>query len=288
MTDQLPIPITAPLTASQRASLVNLVRRAAKTEILPRFRALSPSQIDTKTSAQDLVTDADRESEKMIARGLLRMFPNALIIGEEDISENPGTLDKIPEAELAFTIDPVDGTWNFANGLSTFGVIISMLRFGRPVFGLLYDPVNDDYIIADETSDAELVRPGKPPRKLTVAKGGPIGDLGGYITVDLFPEDKRKPLAALLPDFARAMSLRCACHEARTFAQGNVDFLLATKLTPWDHAAGVLIAQRAGAHVALLDGSDYTAAAPRTDILLMAPDAATWGRIRDHLTDTLK
>jgi fructose-1,6-bisphosphatase/inositol monophosphatase family enzyme len=282
LSDQLPIPITAPLTASQRASLVNLVRRAARAEILPRFRALSASQIDTKTSSQDLVTDADREAEKMIARGLLRMFPHALIIGEEDIAANPERLDAIKDAELAFTIDPVDGTWNFANGLSIFGVIISVLRFGQPVFGLLYDPVMDDYIIADEVSDAEMIRPGKPARNISVSEGGPLDQLTGYLTVDLFPEDMRRQMAAKLPDFGRAMTIRCSCHESRTFVQGNVDFLFATRLTPWDHAAGALIAKRAGAHVALLDGTPYTATAPKDAYLLMASNAATWGRIRDH------
>jgi fructose-1,6-bisphosphatase/inositol monophosphatase family enzyme len=288
LTDKLPIPISSPLTKSQRATLVNLVRRASRTEILPRFRALGAHQIDTKTGPQDLVTDADKAAEKMIARGILRMFPNALIIGEEAISEDASALEKIGGAEQTFTIDPVDGTWNFANGLSTFGVIISMLRFGRPVFGLLYDPVMDDFIIADETCPAEMVMPRRPARRLFASKGGALDSLTGYAAVDLLPDDKRRKFAALLPDFSRAMTIRCACHEARMMAQGNVDFLFATKLTPWDHAAGAIIARQAGAHVALLDGSEYTATAPASAYLLMASDAATWGRVRDHFAFLLE
>ena len=63
-------------------------------------------------------------------------------------------------------------------------------------------------------------------------------------------------------------------------AQGHVDFVLAGSLTPWDHAAGALIAKRAGCHVAMLDGSEYRADT-REGMLLAAPDAATWTALRD-------
>jgi fructose-1,6-bisphosphatase/inositol monophosphatase family enzyme len=63
-------------------------------------------------------------------------------------------------------------------------------------------------------------------------------------------------------------------------AQGNVDFALFAKLTPWDQPAGVMAVRQAGGHVTMLDGSEY-----RGDLtkgyLLMAGDAETWGRVRD-------
>lgn len=280
MTDTLPMPISAPLTPAQRVQVLNLVRRAARAEILPRFRALSAHQIDEKTGPQDLVTDADREAEKMIARGLIKMFPNALIVGEEDASENPDIIATIAEAEMAFTIDPVDGTWNYANGLTQFGVILSVTRFGVPVFGLLYDPVMDDAIVADEVGPAQMLMPRRAPRTLSVSAGGEIAKLSGYISLYNIPEDKRAAVAATFPTFQRAMSLRCACHEFRMMAQGHVDFVLCAGLTPWDHAAGALIARRAGAHVAILDGSDYRADT-RKGTLLVAANAPTWNRLRD-------
>ncbi|KMK65700.1 inositol monophosphatase [Puniceibacterium sp. IMCC21224] len=281
MTDSLPMTVPAPLTPAQRTSIVNLVRRAAKAEILPRFRALAAHEIDQKTGPQDLVTEADRAAEAMIARGLLGLFPNALIVGEEDVSKNPDIVDKIAGAEMAFTIDPVDGTWNYANGLTTFGVILSMTRYGTPVFGLLYDPVMDDSIIADDTGPAQMLRPRRAAQTLSVSKGGPIEQLTGYVGLYNLPQDQRAAMAATFPRFDRATSLRCACHEFRMLAQGNVDFVFCAGLTPWDHAAGVLIAQRAGGHVAQLDGSDYRADAPREGYILAASDTATWGRLRD-------
>lgn len=278
--DSLPMTIPAPLTPAQRTRILNLVRRAARAEILPRFRNLGHGQIDVKSGPQDLVTDADREAEKMIARGLLAMFPNALIIGEESSGHDGDRIASIAEAEMAFTIDPVDGTWNFAHGLATFGVILSMTRYGTPVFGLLYDPVLDDAIVADESAEAEMIAPRRPSRPIRVSSGGPVETLSGYASFYNLPEDKRAPMAALMTRFERLMLLRCAAHEFRMMAQGHVDFMLASRLTPWDHAAGALIVRKAGGHVAMLDGSPYRADR-RDGYLLCASDAATWGRVRD-------
>lgn len=280
MTDSLPIPVTAPLSRAQRTQLLTLVRRAARAEIMPRFRQLGSHQIDTKSGPQDLVTDADRAAEAMITRALQMQFPSALIVGEENASANPGILDKISEAEMCFTIDPVDGTWNYANGLAVFGVMVSVLRFGIPVFGLLYDPVIDDAIWADLETPAQMLTPRRISRPVRTSGGGPVETLTGTCPLYLAPEDKRAQMAAVLPRFARTMTLRCACHEYRMVAQGQVDFALFAKMTAWDHPAGALIVQKAGGHVAMLDGSEY-----RGDVkegyLLAASDAATWGRVRD-------
>lgn len=281
MTETLPMPITAPLTHAQRTQLINLVRRAARTEILPRFRALRGDEIDTKSGPDDLVTEADRNAEAMIARGIARAFPNALIVGEEAVAKHPELWDEIDSADLAFIIDPVDGTWNFANGLGVFGVIIAVTRFGRPVFGLLYDPILDDWIIADEENAAEFVRKNRPAARVHVSQGGPIEGLSGYLPLALLPKDKQAEMAATFPDFNRVLNLRCSCHEFRMLAQGKMDFLVTGHLTPWDHAAGVIICRQAGGHVAMLDGSDYTAG-QRGGYVLAAPDAATWTRLRDR------
>ncbi len=280
MTDSLPMPITAPLTKAQRTQLLNLVRRAAKAEIMPRFRQLGAHQINQKTGPQDLVTDADKAAEAMITRGILGMFPHALVVGEEHASDNPDIIDKIADAELCFTIDPVDGTWNYANGLTCFGVYVAILRFGHPVFGLMYDPVMNDVIIADEESPAMLIQPRGVKRKLKTSSGGPVDTLDGYIPLSLIAKDKQAQMAATFPKFQRINSLRCALHEFRMLTQGNVDFILSGKLTPWDQPAGVVAARRAGAHVAMLDGSE-SRGDTRDGYLLSACNAETWNRVRD-------
>ena len=280
MSETLPIPLTSPLTEAQQASLINLVRRAARAEIMPRFRNLGREDIARKAHHHDLVTEADTAAEAMLTRGLLQMFPHALIVGEEAASADPELRGKIAEAELCFILDPVDGTWNFANGLAMFGVIVAVTRFGKPVLGILYDPVMDDWIIADETSPARLARSLGMDRELKMAKAGPLNEMSGFIHFYLLPEDKQALMAAALPDFFRTQALRCSCHEYRCLAQGGMEFCLSGTMTPWDHAAGVLICQRAGGYAAMLDGSDYNASI--TDgYLLTAPDEESWNRLRD-------
>lgn len=281
MTDHLPIPLTAPLTKAQQTSLINLVRRAARAEIMPRFRNLESGEVSSKSSRFDLVTEADTGTEAILARGLQQMFPHALIVGEEAASADSALLEKIGEAELCFLLDPLDGTWNFANGLSMFGVIVAITRFGKPVLGLLYDPVMDDWIIADETTPSRFARNIGISRHLSVSRGAPLSEMSGFIHMYLMPQEIQVKIAETLPDFARTQVLRCSCHEYRTLARGSMDFCLSGTMTPWDHAAGVLICQQAGGHVAMLDGSDYSAA--RTDgYLLAAPDAESWTRLRDR------
>lgn len=280
MSDSLPVPIVS-LTPSQQTAIINLVRRAARAEILPRFRNLSDLDIMTKSGPDDLVTEADKAAEKMIARGLLSMFPTALIIGEEAIAENPAALKKIGDAETSFTIDPVDGTANYASGLALFGVIISMLRYGQPVYALHYDPITDDAMVATQDSKTRLLRPRKAPVYAKTAKGAPVEELRGLIPLFLFDKDVQAQVAATYPRFARANSLRCSCHEYRQLAAGHVDFVMGVNCTPWDHAAGVLLTRQAGGYAAFLDGEDYRA--DRDDsILLVASDATTWGRVRDE------
>ncbi|MBO6866739.1 MAG: inositol monophosphatase [Pseudomonadota bacterium] len=280
MSETLPATVTAPLSNAQKTQILNLVRRAAKAEILPRFRNLGTHQIDQKSGPQDLVTEADKAAEAMIARGLQIMFPHALIVGEEHASDNPDVIKDIAGAELCFTIDPVDGTWNYANGLTVFGVMVAILRYGQPVFGLLYDPVMNDVIMADHTSPAEMVLPRRIRREVKVSDGGDIANLTGSVPLYLLPEDKREQAAVTLTKFQRCTMFRCACHEFRLLVQGNIDFVLFGKMTPWDQPAGVAVLRQAGGYAAMLDGSDY-----RGDMtegyLLCAPNKETWDKLRD-------
>ncbi|MDF1803234.1 inositol monophosphatase [Thalassovita sp.] len=282
MSETLPMPVTA-LSAAQQTSLVNLVRRAAKTEILPRFRNLAAHQIDTKSGPHDLVTEADTAAEAMIARGILRQFPNAVVIGEEAAAKDPSLRQKAAQAELAFIIDPVDGTWNFARGVPLFGVILAATRFGRPVFGLLYDPIVDDWVIADDQSPTRIAGAGRAERPTHVSQGGALDTLSGLMHFYLMPKDAQARMAPVLPEFLRTSSMRCSCHEYRTMAQGNADFCLSGVLNPWDHAAGVLLCQQAGGVAQMLDGQPYDISIEE-GYLLCAPDQATWDRLRDVLS----
>ena len=275
------------LNSAEQGQIRDLLRRTAKTEIMPRFRNLSAQDVSTKSRDDDLVTKADLASEAMITTELQNLFPHAAVVGEELISKQPFLRTQMADHEICFVIDPIDGTWNFANGIPLFGIILSVLHFGRPIYGLLYDPVMDDYIEADlgqgicDFGDAQNRR-----RPLTTAHPRPAKDLSGYIHFGLMPKDVQFTLAPHLPKFRRTFVLRCSCHEYRILAQGQVDFCLSSILNPWDHAAGVLATQLAGGVSKMLDDQEYNARI--TDgYLLSASSEKTWNTVADILRPVL-
>jgi fructose-1,6-bisphosphatase/inositol monophosphatase family enzyme len=286
MTDHLPMPVTAPLSNAQKTQLLNLVRRAARAEIMPRFRRLDAGDIDTKKDENDLVTQADTAAEAMITRGLQMAFPHALVIGEEAISDKPELMDGVGEAELSFIIDPVDGTWNFAHGMPLFGTIVAVCRFGRPVFGLIYDPVGDDAIMADSTSPALWQTVTGRQKRITTAPEKPLGDVHGYMHIRLMPPADRALTYTKLNALGNVGSLRCSAHEYRMLATGGVDFIMSGALNAWDHAAGALICAQAGGKSAMLDGSPYTATASE-GYLLCAASEAVWDKVAAHFADLM-
>lgn len=278
-TSSLPAAVGPALSKAQRSAVINIIRRASKAEVLPRFRALSAGDISVKSRADDLVTVADTATEAMITRALQIAFPSALIVGEEAVDKDASLLGKIEQAPLAFIVDPIDGTWNYTHGLGVFGIILSVTRFGRPAFGMIYDPLQDDWAIADDQGPATLQRSFGAPLPLKASMGKSIDAMSGYIPLGLFPADKKAQMAATLPSFARTDALRCSAHEYRMLAQGHADFMLSALLHPWDHAAGALICQQAGCHVEMLDGGDYSAARHHGH-LLVASDKTSWNKLK--------
>nr|WP_321526927.1 inositol monophosphatase [uncultured Cohaesibacter sp.] len=271
------------LDTHQQKALIDLVRSAAKTEIMPRFRNLGAGAVRVKTRHDDLVTDADVASEALISRGARDILPGALIIGEEAVAADPTILGRMPAIDWAVIIDPVDGTWNFANGLAMFGVILAVTYKGQTVFGLLYDPVMDDWIMASRGDGAWFCRPDAAPVKLQTSGSKPYGELEGMLPLFLFPERQRQRLATqMAAQFGRLDCLRCSCHEYRMLAQGRSDFILSPKKNPWDHAAGVLITQEAGGDAVCLDGRPY-APTDHEGIFLTAHKRESLKALREQL-----
>ncbi|MEM6386495.1 MAG: inositol monophosphatase family protein [Pseudomonadota bacterium] len=254
--------------ATERA-LIEIVRYAARTEILPRFRQLGATDVSVKTGPEDLVTEADTRAEAQIAEAVRSILPDALIVGEEAAAADPTLLDGIEGAALSVIIDPVDGTWNFAKGLTTFGVILAVVQEGETVFGLLYDPIVDDWVWTRRGGGTWHEAADGRARKLTLGPGEE-GGMTGFLPLFNFPEPTRSRLAGELPGVRRIWSVRCSCHEYRTMAFDAADFCVSSALKPWDHAAGVLAVEEAGGAVGLLDGRSYNASVNSKGVLLSA------------------
>ncbi|MBW7922687.1 MAG: inositol monophosphatase [Rubellimicrobium sp.] len=263
------------LSENLRTELVSAVRVAARERILPRFRALAPGDVHTKSGPADLVTRADTEAEAQITAAIRAVWPEAEVLGEEAVAADHALRARMGAAEWAVVIDPVDGTWNFAKGLPLFGSMVSVLHHGQPVWGMLYDPVSDDWIEAGDGAATVFARASdRHPVRTSDEARAPR--LNGYVPLGLFARDTRLRLSQDMVAFARATSLRCACHEYRMLAQGSVEFLLSGPVPhPWDHAAGALCVVRAGGVVRFLDGTPYDANR-RKGVLLAAASPAVW------------
>jgi fructose-1,6-bisphosphatase/inositol monophosphatase family enzyme len=262
--------------------IANLLRDAAKSEILPHFRNLTDGAVRQKTSALDLVTDADEAAERVIASGLRAAFPQAVVVGEEACELDPTLLDRLADADLAVLVDPIDGTKNFAAGLPLFGVMAAVVVRGEIVAGIIYDPLGDDFAIAVRGEGAWMERKDGARTRLRVAPPEPLSDLQGCVSWHFMAEPQRSALPANFPKVAAVMGYRCAAHEYRMAAAGHCHFLLYAKLMPWDHAAGWLLHREAGGYSARLDGSPYSST-HRSGGILCAPDAQTWSRLREAL-----
>lgn len=255
-------------------AIVSAVRRAAQVCILPRFRNLAEGEIGTKSGPADLVTLADTEAEAQIAADLAVGWPAARVLGEEGVAADKGLRAEMGTAEWAVIVDPVDGTWNFAKGLSVFGMIVAVLHRGVPVWAMLYDPVMDDWIEAGDGHAEMVTATGR--RVLRTSAETRAGRMNGYVTLGLFPKAAQARIVTEFPDFARVTSLRCACHEYRMLVQGHVEFCLSGPVPhPWDHAAGVLAVERAGGVARFLDGERYQAGRAK-GVILAAASREVW------------
>jgi fructose-1,6-bisphosphatase/inositol monophosphatase family enzyme len=263
-------------------ALAELLRRTAQAEILPRFRNLGDGAVRQKTSALDLVTDADEAAERVLTDELLRRYPGALVIGEEAVSREPAALDGIDEAELAFVLDPVDGTLNFASGLPLFGVIAAVLHRGEVVCGVILDPVVDDAAIALAGKGAWIQKTEGRAEPMRVAAPAPVQDMAGNVSWRYLPVAQRPTVTGSMWRCAATPDLRCSAHTYRLIAGGHLHFSFSSSVMPWDHAAGWLIHREAGGYTAHFDGSPYRPA-NRTGGLISAPDEASWRAVRDAL-----
>lgn len=271
--------MTLPLDVSR---LAELLKHAAKTEILPRFRRLGGDDIRSKSEPSDLVTEADEAAERLIRREIDSVVPGALFIGEESVAADPSLLGKLADAELAVIVDPIDGTFNFASGIPAFGVMAAVTYKGETVAGIIYDPMGDDWVMAEKGAGAFLRRPDGESIKLSVAASQPLGDMIGMASAGYFYGHEREQILANLAKVRLFASYRCAAHEYRTFASGHVQFALYNKLMPWDHLAGTLIGTEAGGYIRRLDGSVYLPHHVEGGLLL-ATDEESWNTLRREI-----
>lgn len=278
----MPEPAARDFTDRDLAYLASVLVGVGRDELMPRFGHLKAHQIARKSSAFDVVTEADAAAEQAIAVALAARFPHAALVGEEAAHEDPGLLAHVGTAELAFVIDPLDGTHNFASGVPLFGVMAAAIVRGEVVAGVIHDPITASTVMALRGGGAwsEDRRGERMP--LRVATRVPLAEVDGVVATNFLPEPLRSSVGGRMSRLGMTCWLRCAAHEYRLAASGACRILFYNKLMPWDHAAGTLIHREAGGFSAHFDGTPYRPS-HTTGGLLCAPDEETFRDVRAAL-----
>ena len=206
----------------------------------------------------DIVTEADRASERLITERLHAAFPDHGVYGEE------GTRSAM-ESEFRWYVDPLDGTTNFAHGFPVFCVVLGCERRvagtapdadGEMVAGVIYDPLRDEMFSAARGQGARLN--GEPIRVSRTRL------LQESLIATGFPSQKRhqSPNVHFYQEFTlRSHGVRRAGSAALDLAYvaaGRIDGYWEFKLNPWDTSAGFLLVEEAGGRMTHFDGSPFT------------------------------
>ncbi len=223
------------------------------------LRGFYESGVDTEYKGDvDLVTEADRASEKLIRARLLAAFPEHGIYGEE------GTRDRM-EGEFRWYVDPLDGTTNFAHGFPAFCVSMGLERRrpglaadadGELVAGVIYDPLRDEMFVAEAGKGAYL-----NGVRIHVSKTRTLSEA---LLATGFPSQKRHRNPNI--HFYHQITLRShgvrragsAALDLAYTACGRIDAYWEFNLNPWDTSAGVLLVREAGGTVTHFDGGVFT------------------------------
>lgn len=230
------------------SAVCELMKGIAAAEVLPRFKNLSVSEIDTKDAADDLVTVADTETERVLTEALKAILPEAAVVGEEAAFQNPDILNSLNGDGPVWIVDPVDGTMNFSYGRAEFGMVVALVDKGETVAGWLYAPAYGLMICGEKGAGAFL----DGGKRLSVsAPKANMSDLIGIVGRRVMFKDKKMRAPAYWGS---------ACFGYQMIVAGDADFTAYRTKTikPWDHAAGVLLHAEAGGYTAYTDGTPYT------------------------------
>jgi len=205
---------------------------------------------------RDLVSQAELAAQEAIRDVLCKAFPDHDFLSEEDVAERRSKgQPPIParRSECRWIVDPLDGTTNYVHRLPGYAVSIALQRGTEIELGVVFDPLTEERFVAERGKGAKLN--GRP---LKTSGCGRIGQ--ALIAVSFSPHVTRDS-----PEIRRFTEVLLASQSVRRMGSaalnlcyvgaGRLDGYLATSVSIWDVAAGLLIASEAGGAVSALDGS---------------------------------
>jgi myo-inositol-1(or 4)-monophosphatase len=237
------------------AVAVEVVRAAA--DLARDLREQGVTGVATKSTSTDVVTAADKATERYVIDALHERRPGEAVLGEES-GESTGT------GAVRWILDPIDGTVNYLYGLPQYAVSLAAEVDGVVVAGVVRNAANGEEWTA--TRGGGAFRAG---RRLA---GSAVTELGQTLLATGFGYSaarrahQARVVAKVLPLVRDIRRFGAAALDLCFAAEGRVDAYFEKGLNLWDHAAGGLIAAEAGLLVPGLAG-----APPGPDLVLAAP-----------------
>jgi myo-inositol-1(or 4)-monophosphatase len=201
-------------------------------------------QVETKSTATDIVTLMDQRAEAFIVAQLKENRPNDAILGEEG-ANHTGT------SGFQWVIDPIDGTVNYLHRVPFWCVSIGLVEenTGQALAGVVYAPVLDQMYISSRGLGSWVIEAGVA-QELVVSSCSDlsqaiVGTGFGYSTSRR--ASQARVLQSVLPNVADIRRLGSCAIDLCLVAAGVLDAYYERGVNTWDHAAGELIAREAGA-----------------------------------------
>jgi myo-inositol-1(or 4)-monophosphatase len=262
--------VTEAILAAEVAEAAARAGGAVLTRVL---RDDSDLEIGYKDARANLVTAADRDSQRAVAETILTAFPDHAIDGEE------GTAGNLDAADVWY-VDPLDGTTNFTHGLPFFCVSVALRSHNQTVAGAVYDPLHDEMFVGVRGGGASMN--GVPvgvsgiarlDRALVVAQAQTVdpGEIGDYARL----------VERLMSVSGGVRSLGSPALTLCAIAAGRLEAYCEYTMDAWDILAGQLILAEAGGMLTLFDGQPHLTA-DRADVV------ASNGYIHAELIDALR
>ncbi len=228
--------IDIPRSASRLGALDVAVEAARRAGRLLMERYHSEKTISYKGRA-DLVTDVDLAAEGKILALLREEYPDFGILSEE----SPAV---VGESDFTWIVDPLDGTRNYALQVPHFCVLVALAHRNEPVIGVTYDPFREELFTAERGRGAFMNGTAVEASRHSSLDDCVLAFEMGYI--DDMASKALKLVGGLWPNMQAVRIMGSAGLGLAYAACGRIDLFFHHGLSPWDIAAGIILAQEAG------------------------------------------
>lgn len=199
-------------------------------------------EVEHKTSRSDLVTSVDREVEQLYISLIRQADPQARILSEEGYGDDLGDL-----SGHVWFIDPIDGTMNFVKQQSDFASMLALYIDGQPVLGWIMNVMDDELIHGGPAIGVKLNAVELPALPNTALKDGLVYLSGARLLQGQYNFPAIAKAALSYRVYGSAGISLCQIFLGRAVAY-------ASRLKPWDFAAGLVLAKGLGLKATLIDG----------------------------------